>query len=70
MFLSWSQSSLLDIVTVNIAAMSITIASSFKFRTATSLLTVIELTRACWANWAFLSFHGQKGMMVVCGRLL
>ena len=66
MFQSWPQSSLLDIVT----AASITIASSFKFRTATSLLTVIEWTRACWANWAFMSFHGQRGMMVVCGRLL
>lgn len=74
MLQSWSQFSLLVIATANIAAasiaVSITIASSFKFSAAMFLFTVIEWAQACLANWAFLSFHGQKGKMVACGHLL
>ena len=72
MLQSWSQFSLLVIATVNIAVSiaNVSIASSFKFSAAMFLFTVIEWAQACLANWAFLSFHGQKGKMVACGHLL
>ena len=41
--------------------------SSFRLSAVTFLLT---WAKACWANWAFQSFHDQRDMMVVCGHRL
>ena len=52
------------------AAVSDAAVSGFRLSAATFLLTWVK---ACWANWAFQSFHDQRGMLVVlvfCGHRL
>ena len=41
--------------------------SGHRLSAVTFLLT---WAKACWANWAFQSFHDQRDMMVVCGHRL
>ena len=55
---------------VSDAAVSDAAVSGFRLSAVTFLLTWVK---ACWANWAFQSFHDQRGMLVVlvfCGHRL
>ena len=52
---------------VSDAAVSDAAVTGFRLSAVAFLLTWVK---ACWANWAFQSFHGQRGMLVVCGHRL
>ena len=79
MFQSWSLFSLNDMtaaVSIAIASDTVaydTIASSPKFITAVTnafLRAFVKSALACWANLAFLFFHGQRDKMEVGGHRL
>ena len=54
------------------AAVSDAAVTGFRLSAVAFLLTWVK---ACWANWAFQSFHDQRGMLmlmvlVICGHRL